>query len=135
MKTIALTLVLIAGVAIQAASQGRAESDHLIGQVIVEIDFGGEKPARNYQVEWEEGITVLTALQHCTNIETHPVNEYIFVSDIDGVKNVPYKMAWYYEVNSRKAEMLAYKQVVNIGDTVKWIYKKDVCSGLADCKR
>lgn len=96
-------------------------------KVVVEIDFGNKKPSKIHCIEWIEGMTALTALQHCTSVATHPIKEYIFVSDIDGVKNIPYKTAWYYELNGQKP-VLAFRQPVKKGDIVKWIYKEDVCS-------
>lgn len=99
-----------------------------IGQIYVEIDFGKDKPLQTHQVEWKEGMTALTALQYCTAIETKPIKDYIFVSDINGVKNTPFELVWYYEINDDKPKFLAYKQPIKNGDKIKWIYKKDTCS-------
>ncbi len=101
-------------------------------RITVEIDFGGNKPNQTYQIEFVEGMTALTALQYCTNIGTKPVGDYIFVSDIDSVKNIPYQMVWYYEINDQTPQLLAFRQPANKGDKFKWIYKEDVCSKRKD---
>lgn len=97
-------------------------------KVTVEIDYGSAKPNEVHQVEWHEGITAMTALQHCATIESYPVNEYIFVTTINGIKTEKTVKAWYYTVNAKSTGKLAFRYDLKPGDTVKWIYKTDVCS-------
>lgn len=97
-------------------------------QVTVEIDFGANKAAQIHQVNWVEGMTALAALQYCVNVETKPVKEYIFVTDIEGVKNIPTYKAWYYEINDQHPKLLAFRQPVDRDDKIKWIYREDICS-------
>lgn len=117
-----LKTALITALAFCAIAQAAAQ------QVTVEIDFGQNKPAQTHSVKWTEGMTALTALQYCASIETKPVNEYVFVSDIEGVKNIPTVKAWYYEINGQKPLLLAFRQPIKDGDKIKWIYREDVCS-------
>lgn len=119
MKKLLLSLVLLSSTAI-----GYCQS-----KVVVELDFGGNKPAECKEVQWSEGMTALVALQQCATIATHPVGkEYIFVTTIEGVTANPKKTAWYYKVNGISPRKLAYRNVVNPSDTITWIYKTDVCS-------
>lgn len=93
----------------------------------IEINYG--ENSRTINTPWEEGLTALEALQHVATIETHPVNEYVFVTSIDSVKGIRGIKGWYYKVNSKSPEKLAINQLVNAGDTITWIFKEDVCSG------
>lgn len=102
------------------------------GKVTVVIDYGEVKPQETKTVEWSEGMTALTALQHCADVETHPVQEYVFVRSINGVQLTRGEMAWYYQVNGERSTVLALKKMVKDGDTVTWMYKKDVCSPKVD---
>jgi|AGTN01.3.fsa_nt_gi hypothetical protein len=97
-------------------------------KVTVEIDYGNEKPNETHQIKWFEGITAMTALQRCATIESYPVKEYIFVTTINGIKTERTVMAWYYTVNEESTGKLAFRYDVKPGDTVRWIYKTDVCS-------
>ena len=103
-------------------------------KVTVEIDFGGAKPNETHQVEWFDGITAMGALQSCATIESYPVKNYIFVTTINGVKTERGAKAWYYQVNGESTGKIAFRYTVNSGDTITWIYKKDVCSGTVDKK-
>lgn len=98
------------------------------GKVTVVIDYGDLKPSETLSVEWHRGMTALLALQHCAEVETHPLKQYIFVHTINGVRLTPAETAWYYEVNGRKATVIAFKQEVQAGDTVAWLYRPDICS-------
>ena len=97
-------------------------------KVTLEIDYGGKKANETHQINWFEGITAMTALQSCATIESYPVKEYIFVTTINGVKTERTVMAWYYTVNGQSTGKLAFRYNVKPGDTVRWIYKTDVCS-------
>lgn len=97
-------------------------------KVTVEIDYGGRQSDETHQINWFEGMTALTALQRCATIESYPVKEYIFVTTINGIKTERTLMAWYYTVNEQSTGKLAFRYEVKPGDTVRWIYKKDVCS-------
>ncbi|HBG41212.1 DUF4430 domain-containing protein [Limibacterium fermenti] len=97
-------------------------------KVTVEIDYGGNKPAETHQTDWYEGMTAQTALQHFATIETYPVKNYIFITTINGIKNDRGVKAWYYTVNGESTGKLAFRYNLQPGDTLRWIYKKDVCS-------
>lgn len=97
-------------------------------KVTVEIDYGGKKTNETHQVDWVEGITAMTSLQHCATTASYPVKEYIFVTTVNGIKTERTVMAWYYTVNGQSTGKLAFRYNVKPGDTVRWIYKTDVCS-------
>ena len=42
------------------------------------------------------------------------------------------KTAWYYKVNGLPAKLLAMDNILSPGDTLQWVYKKDVCSITVD---
>lgn len=117
-----IIFLFAASLAVNASAQ--AQND----RVTVEISFDANETFNTYEVAWEEGMTAMTALQHCATIVTTPVKDYIFVSDIDGTKNIPYEKAWYYQVNGQSTRLLAYRQAIQKGDKIRWIYKTDVCS-------
>lgn len=99
-------------------------------KVTVTINYGEEKLSQAFQVNWQEGMTAMLAVQSCANVTTHPVKDYIFVSTINGISTVAGKKAWYYTVNNESTHKLAFRYPVNPGDTVEWIYKKDVCPAI-----
>jgi hypothetical protein len=68
-------------------------------------------------------------------VETHQVGEYVFVTSIDGVKGIRGDKAWYYEINGRHADKLAFVRVLNKNESTRWIYKKDVCSPKVDAEK
>ena len=100
--------------------------------IIVEIDYGDVRPSRTAEVLWLKNKTALEVLQSVATVETHPVGEYIFVSSIDGVEGRRGDMAWYYTVDSKPADKLAYLNVLTDANYMKWEYKKDVCSSKVD---
>lgn len=96
--------------------------------ITVEIDYGGLQQSRKVETKWKQGITVLEALQSVAKIETKQSGEFIFVNSIDGVEGQRGDMAWYYDINGKRAASLAYKRILNEGDRMRWEYTKDVCS-------
>ncbi len=101
--------------------------------IVVEIDYGGVRPSRTVEVPWVKGRTVLEVLQTVARVETHPVGQYVFVVSVDGVEGKRGEMAWYYTVNGKSADKLAYSNVLNNNvDHIRWAYKKDVCSKKVD---
>ena len=94
----------------------------------IEIDYGANNQ-RTISTEWEAGLTALEALQHVATVETHPVGQYVFVTTIDSVKGVRGSTAWYYTINGEPTKKLAINKTVSPADTIRWIYKTDVCSG------
>ena len=100
--------------------------------VNVRIDYGSVHQSREVEAQWKEGITALEALQSVAQVETHQVDNYIFVTSIDGVKGRRGGMAWYYEINGKRADRLAYERVLNKDESTRWIYTKDVCSPKVD---
>ena len=105
------------------------------GKVTVVIDYGDVKPTETMTVEWTEGMTALVALQSCADVETHPIEKYIFVESINDVKQFRGIKAWYYTVNNEQTGTLAVRKVIKPGDTVTWLYKTDVCSATVDNKK
>lgn len=103
-------------------------------KVTVNIDFGGSKPNESFQAEWYEEMTAMTALQSVADVASHPVKTYIFVNTINGIKTERGAKAWYYEVNGKSTGKIAFRYALNPGDTITWMYKKDVCSGTVDKK-
>jgi hypothetical protein len=97
-------------------------------KVTIEIDFGGEKTNETHQIDWYEGMTAMTALQSVATIESHPIQNHIFVTTINGIRTNPGEMAWYYTVNSESQRVLSFRNPVKSGDIIWWIYKKDVCT-------
>lgn len=100
--------------------------------VQVIIHYGPEKNDRSIVIPWEESLTALKALQHTATVTTHPVKNYIFVTQIDSTCGERGVMAWYYTINGEKPAKLAINQPVLPGDTIKWSFTKDVCSALVD---
>ncbi len=96
--------------------------------VTVEIDSGGLHQNREVEIPWKQGITALEVLQSVAKIETKQSDEFIFVNSIDGVEGQRGDMAWYYDINGKRATSLAYKRILNEGDRMRWEYTKDVCS-------
>ncbi|WP_163323299.1 DUF4430 domain-containing protein [Draconibacterium mangrovi] len=102
-------------------------------KVTVEIDFGSLKhPKLKIETNWKEGLSALEALQFVAEVKTHPVGQYVFVDEIDGVKGVPNQSVWYYKINGEPAKKIATDQPLKNGDIITWIYKQDVCSSKED---
>lgn len=103
--------------------------------ITVEINFDNVKAFKTKTISWKHDLTALEALQFVTSVETHSVGEYVFVSAIDSVRGIRGEKAWYYKVNGESPGKLAINNIVNLGDTITWIYKEDVCSKtVGDCK-
>ena len=103
--------------------------------IVVEIDFGSGHEVKRVEVACDKTITALEALQKAAEVKTHPVGQYVFVTEIDNVAAERGKMAWYYKVNGEKPK-LAIEQRLKPGDTVSWRFVEDVCSGKVDgCKK
>ncbi len=102
--------------------------------VNVNLDFGGETENIEKAVSFKNDITALEALLHVANVQTHPVNDYVFVDAINGIENTKGENAWYFTINEKPAKTLAINYNLAKGDVVKWIYKKDVCSKTIETK-
>jgi len=103
-------------------------------KIVVEIDYGNARPSRITEVPSLKGKTVLELLQMVAIVETHPVEQYVFVTSIDGVKGKRGETAWYYTVDGKSPGELAYSKVLDDTERVKWAYKKDICSWKVDDK-
>lgn len=103
-------------------------------KVSVLIDFGGKTENIEMTVNFKNDITALEALLHTATVQTHPVNNYVFVDAINKIYNIKGKNAWYFTINGKPAKTLAINCNLAKGDVVKWIYKKDVCSKTIDTK-
>lgn len=126
MKTIIKTSVVFVFLTVLCAVACAGE------HINVGIDYSGVHETREAETLWTEGVTALDVLQSVAQVETHQVNDYIFVTSIDGVKGMRGGMAWYYEVNGKRADKLAYVRVLNKNDSTRWIYTQDVCSPKID---
>lgn len=129
MKTIIKTL-LVSFVLTFSFSMVNAIND----EVTIVIDYGKEKDAQVVKLNWHSEMTALEALQSVAAVETHPVGKYIIVTAINGTKGIRGEKAWYYTVNDKPTNKVAFSLKVNKGDTIRWIYKEDVCSKTVDCK-
>lgn len=106
------------------------------GAIVVEIDYGTQKEMKTVQTTCTEGTTALVALMKSAEVVTHPVGSHVFVTSIDSVAGERGITAWYYKINGQSAKELAVSNKLSIGDTVRWIYKEDVCSKTVDgCKK
>ena len=101
-------------------------------KIVVEIDYGNVRQSRTIEMDPVKGMTALELLQNVARVETHPVGEHVIVVSIDGVKGKRGDMGWYYTVNGKSADKLAYHYTVDGADHVQWNYKKDVCSITVD---
>ncbi|MEX0983179.1 MAG: DUF4430 domain-containing protein [Bacteroidales bacterium] len=98
------------------------------------VDYGDLKENIEKKIIAERQLTALEALQYASVVETHPIGKHVFVSAIDSVKTIRGVEAWYYKVNGESPGVLAINNKVNNGDTIRWMYKKDVCSHTVDNK-
>ena len=101
-------------------------------KVKVGIDYSGVHETREVETQWTEGVTALEVLESIAQVETHQVKDYIFVTSIDGVKGKRGDKAWYYEINGKRADKLAFRRVLNKNESTRWIYAQDVCSRKVD---
>lgn len=125
-RFVAVVALCFSLLAIQANGEDR--------KITVEIDYGNNRPSRTVETSSEKGRTALEVLQAVATVETHPVNQYVFVTAIDKVEGKRGEMAWYYEVDGKSADKLAYSNVIGDAKRIKWTYKKDVCSEKVDKK-
>lgn len=100
----------------------------------INIDYGNNKH-KVATLEWKKDITALEALEYVSIVETHPLGKYVFVTGIDSVNGIRGDKAWYYTINNAPTKTLAINKKLNAGDTISWIYKKDVCSCTVDNKK
>lgn len=105
-------------------------------KVNVVIEYGNGQPSRTVEAAVTPGETVLGLLQTVATVETHPVDQYVFVTAIDGVQGKRGEMAWYYTIDGNKADKLAAAKVVaDNTERITWTYQKDVCSCTVDKKK
>lgn len=123
-RFVAAVVLCLSLLAIQANGEDK--------KITVEIDYGSVRPSRTVEAALAKDRTALEVLQAVATVETHPVNQYVFVTAIDKVEGKRGEMAWYYEVDGKSADKLAYSNVINDAKCIKWTYKKDVCSCKVD---
>lgn len=97
-------------------------------EVRVMVDFNGANYNIEKQIPFDNGLSALEALMYVAKIQTHPIDSYVFVDEINNIVNIKGKNAWYFTVNGKPSKTLAINCNLEAGDVVKWIYKKDVCS-------
>lgn len=129
----ATCLLVVAGIAsIVHSPAAAAVADKKINVV---IEYGNGQPARTVAATVAPGETILGVLQTVATVETHPVDQHVFVTAIDGVQGKRGEMAWYYTIDGNKADKLAAVQVVaEQTGQITWSYQKDVCSCTVDKK-
>lgn len=132
MKIRTIMLFLFALLASSFSDGTEPGSENTEFSVKLLVDFGESKPGLTLDITSNHRLTALEVLQHATVVETHPVGKYVFVSAVDGVRTIRGDKAWYYEVNGTSPGVLAINNRLSDGDTVCWIYKKDVCSKNVD---
>jgi hypothetical protein len=103
-------------------------------KITVQVNFNDEAINIEQTVDFKDNITALEALQYVAKVQTHPVDNYVFVDAINKIYNIKGKNAWYFSVNDKPAKTLAINCNLAKGDVVKWIYKKDVCSKTIETK-
>jgi hypothetical protein len=128
-RTIFISLLIIL---VSYTGQAKENKYRSKKAIVVEIDFGNQQKIKQVSLIWDKNITALAALQKVAEVRTHPVGQYVFVTEIDQVQAERGKMAWYYKINGKSPVHLAISQIINPGDTVNWRYVKDVCSGEVD---
>ncbi len=138
MKKKHLPLMIISFLFVLSCATNTNESNNSNLQQVftskVIIDYGGEKQLKETDVKATRQLSALEALQYASIVETHPVGEHVFVSSIDNVSSIRGVKAWYYKVNGESPGILAINNKINSGDTLRWIYKADVCSPTVDNK-
>ncbi|HBX88128.1 MAG TPA: hypothetical protein DEG09_05865 [Marinilabiliaceae bacterium] len=132
MKTKIIVLFLFALIAFSFSDGTEPRSENTEFSVKLIVDFGESKPGLTLDITSNRRLTALEVLQHATVVETHPVGKYVFVSAIDGLSTIRGDKAWYYKVNGTSPGVIAINNRLNNGDTVCWMYKKDVCSQKVD---
>ena len=133
-RFVAVVILCISSVAIFESYADNQTSciDDNRKNIVVEIDYGDIRPSRVVEAPGVKGRTALEVLQTVATVETHPVGRYVFVVSIDGVKGKRGETAWYYTVDDKSADKLAYSNVLDDTERMRWMYKKDVCSGKVD---
>jgi len=130
----AVVFCVVSAAVLPARAENQYSGREETKNIVVEIDYGGLRSSRSIEIPLVKGKTVLEVLQTVAAVETHTVGQYVFVTSIDGVQGKYGDMAWYYTIDDKSPEELAYSKVLNGTEHVKWIYKKDVYSWKIDNK-
>lgn len=131
-KFIAVFILCIFSV-IALANEQPSNTNATGKNITVEIDYGNIRPSRTVIVPRTKDRTILEVLQTIAEVKTHPADQYVFVVSIDGIEGKRGEMAWYYTVNDKSPDKLAYSNILNNKiNHIKWTYKKDVCSKKVD---
>jgi len=131
--------LLAAGVLVVLVAVGLSNNQTVAAvaakQINVVIEYGNGQPSRTVAASVTPGQTVLGLLQTVATVETHPVDQFVFVTAIDGVQGKRGEMAWYYTVDGAKADTLAVAKILDeqTGQII-WSYQKDICSCTVDTK-
>ncbi len=123
-KTLFISFFILSSISVFAKSN----------KIKVQVNFNDEAINIEQTVDFKDNITALEALQYVAKVQTHPVDNYVFVDAINKIYNIKGKNAWYFMVNGKPAKTLAIHCNLAKGDVVKWIYKKDVCSKTIETK-
>ncbi len=126
---------LLVGTMSALFTNSQAAAPVAVKKINVVIEYGNGQPSRTVAAAVRPGQTVLGILQTVATVETHPVDQYVFVTAIDGVQGKRGEMAWYYTIDGKKADKLAAAKVVaDQTKQITWSYQKDVCSCTVDKK-
>ena len=129
-KRIILMLSIVVCLLLVSVPEIYADGENII---TVEIDYNNVISSKTVDILYEDSMSALGALQKVTAVETHPVGKHVIVSAIDGIKGERGKMAWYYYINDKKAEKIAFGNILDKDvKRIKWVYKEDVCSKTVD---
>lgn len=133
--TIVMSICLLAAVMGISFTGTRAAAVVAERKIKVVIEYGNGHTPRTVAASVVPGQTVLGALQQVATVETHPVDQYVFVTAIDGIQGKRGEMAWYYTIDGAKADTLAAANVLTDQvEQITWSYQKDVCSCTVDKK-
>lgn len=134
MKKQLMIFILILGFGFKTGSAGERQmgvgsaEDGRNEKTVVVIDYGPVREPRRVEIPLVRERTALAVLQSVAKVTTRPAGSYVFVIAVDDLESKPGETAWYYEVDGKPAGELAYTKVLNGTRTIRWIYKKDVCS-------
>lgn len=132
MKTNNILYILLALSMFSCNMETKETPDNTEFFVKLIVDYGDSKENFEKDITSQRQLTALEALQYASVVETHPVGKHVFVSSIDSVQTIIGVKAWYYKVNGASPGVLAINNKINNGDTIRWIYKEDVCSKKRD---
>lgn len=103
------------------------DSQRDIGTVVLEVDYGGEKSAKQIDVVCSPNSTVLLSLERAQQLgelvyESKGSGETAFVTSLDGIGNEADGKNWIYRVNGELGDKSAGILAVKPGDKISWSF-------------